>query len=134
MAASYPLADFLERFPDDDACRDWLWRTRLSPDGEHAHCRRCGRERVFKRYVTRQGRRSWTCNGCGLHVQPTAGTIFEGSSTSLHLWFYAVYLITSTRCGISARLLQRELGVTYKTARRMLNLIREELTGREGLP
>jgi transposase len=132
-ASSYPLADFLVQFPDDDACMRWLWRTRLSPDGKHAYCRRCGRERVFKRYATRQRRRSWTCSGCGLHVQPTAGTIFEGSSTSLHLWFYAFYLMTSTRCAVSAKHLERELGVTYKTARRMLNLIRDQLMGREGL-
>jgi hypothetical protein len=44
------------------------------------------------------------------------GTIFEGSSTSLQVWFYAMYLITSTRCGVSAKQLERELGVTYKTA------------------
>ncbi len=55
------------------------------------------------------------------------GTIFERSSTSLHLWFYAMYLITSTRCGISAKHLERELGVTYKTAWRMFNKIRNHL-------
>ena len=55
------------------------------------------------------------------------GTIFEKSSTSLHLWFYAMYLMTSTRCGISAKQLERELGVTYKTAWRMFNRIRNEL-------
>ena len=55
----------------------------------------------------------------GYHLHPTAGTIFHKSSTSLHLWFYAMYLMTSTRCGISAKQLERELGVTYKTAWRM---------------
>jgi transposase-like protein len=116
--------EFMQRFPDDDACLQWLWRTRLSPDGEHAHCPKCKQERVFKRYATKQRRQSWTCNGCGLHVAPTAGTIFEGSATSLHLWFYAMYLMASTRCGISAKQLERELGVTYKTAWRMFNKIR----------
>ena len=75
--------------------------------------------RAFRRYPTAQRRRSWTCTACGLHLQPTAGTIFEGSSTPLPLWFYAVYLMASTRCTISAKELQRELGVTYKTAWRM---------------
>jgi transposase-like protein len=126
---SYPLADFLVEFPDDDACRSWLWRTRHAPDGRHAYCRSCRRERAFKRYATRQRRRSWTCSGCGLHIQPTAGTIFEGSSTSLHLWFYAFYLMTSTRGALSAKQLERELGVTYKTARRMRGLIGDELVG-----
>ena len=55
------------------------------------------------------------------------GTIFQKSTTSLHLWFYAMYLIASTRCGISAKQLERELGVTYKTAHRMMKKIRTEL-------
>ena len=55
------------------------------------------------------------------------GTIFEDSATSLKLWFYAVYLMTSTRCGVSAKHLERELGVTYKTAWRMANKIRSML-------
>ena len=62
------------------------------------------------------------------------GTIFHKSSTSLHLWFYAMYLMTSTRCGISAKQLEREIGVTYKTAWRMMNLIRNELMFDEGTP
>jgi transposase-like protein len=62
-------------------------------------------------------------------VHPTAGTIFHRSSTSLRLWFHAMYLMTSTRCGISAKQLERELGVHYKTAWRMFNKIRNELMG-----
>lgn len=68
----------------------------------------------------------------GTHVHPTAGTIFHKSSTSLHLWFYAIYLISSTRCGISAKQLERELGVNYKTAWRMFNLIRNDLMNQDG--
>jgi len=70
---------------------------------------------------------SWTCTGCGHHVHPTAGTIFHKSSTALHLWFYAMYIMASTRCGISAKQLERELGVTYKTAWRIFSLIRNQL-------
>ena len=61
---------------------------------------------------------------CGHHLHPTAGTIYHKSSTSLHLWFYAMYLMTSTRCGISAKQVERELGVNYKTAPRMMRQIR----------
>jgi transposase len=130
--SDYSVTEFLAEFPDDAACLDHLWRTRYAPDGEHAHCPRCDCRRVFKRYATKQQRQSWTCTGCGHHVHPTAGTIFHRSSTSLRLWFHAMYLMTSTRCGISAKQLERELGVHYKTAWRMFNKIRNELMNDEG--
>jgi transposase-like protein len=57
-----------------------------------------------------------------------AGTIFEKSTTSLRLWYYAMYLMASTRCGISAKQIQRETGVTYKTAWRMFRQIRSLLS------
>jgi transposase len=124
--------EFMREFPDDAACLEHLWRSRYSHDGEHAECPKCERERVFKRYATKQGRQSWTCTGCGHHVHPTAGTIFAKSSTSLHLWFYAMYLMASTRCGISAKQLERELGVSYRTAWRMFNKIRNQLMADDG--
>jgi transposase-like protein len=127
--SDYSVTEFLAEFPDDAACLEHLWRTRYAPDGEHAHCPRCDCERVFRRYATKQQRQSWTCTGCGHHLHPTAGTIFHRSSTSLRLWFHAMYLMTSTRCGISAKQLERELGVHYKTAWRMFNKIRNELMG-----
>ena len=78
---------------------------------------KCERERKFHRIKTRA---AYTCDTCGLQIYPMAGTIFEKSTTSLQLWFYALYLVASTRCGISAKQLERELGVTYKTAYRMM--------------
>jgi transposase-like protein len=64
---------------------------------------------------------------CGHHVHPTAGTVFHKSSTSLKTWFHAIYLMASTRCGISAKQIERETGVTYKTAWRMFKQIRSML-------
>src|SRR5258708_37472117 len=119
--------EFQREFPDDAACLEWLWRTRFSADGERAVCPKCDTSRRFKRYETTTRRQSWTCTACGHHVHPTAGTIFHKSSTSLHLWFYAIYLVSSSRCGIAAKQLERELGINYKTALRMLHLIRQEL-------
>jgi transposase-like protein len=119
--------EFMGAFPGDDACLDYLWRTRFSPDGEHALCPHCEVERTFRHYEGKQQRQAWTCVACGHYLYPTAGTIFHKSSTSLHLWFYAMYLMSSTRCGISAKQLERELGVTYKTAWRMFTLIRNEV-------
>lgn len=125
--SQYSLMEFMRQYPDDAACLEVLWRRRYSPDGEHAYCPECQRDRTFKRYETSQQRQSWSCVACGHHLHPTAGTIYEKSSTSLHLWFYAMYLMVSTRCGISAKQLERELGVTYKTAWRMAKLIRQVL-------
>jgi transposase len=125
--SQYSYTEFMQEFPDDAACLEHLWRSRYSSDGTHAECPKCECERVFKRYATKQGRQSWTCTGCGHHVHPTAGTIFHKSSTSLHLWFRAMYIEASTRCGVSAKHLERELGVNYRTAWRMLNRIRNVL-------
>jgi transposase len=127
--------EFQREYPDDATCLEWLWRTKHSPDGEHARCPKCEQERRFKRYEKiSQRRQSWTCTGCGHHVHPTAGTIFHKSSTSLHLWFYAIFLMSSTKCGIAAKQLEREIGVNYKTALRMLHLIRQELMAQDETP
>ena len=45
------LLEFTRRFPDDETCLQHVWRERFSPDGEHAQCQGCDRERVFKRYA-----------------------------------------------------------------------------------
>jgi transposase len=130
--SDFSLMEFMREFPDDQFCLEHLWRARYSDDGEHADCPKCGRLQVpFRRYATAQGRQSWTCTQCGHHVHPTAGTIFQGSSTSLQLWYYAMYLVTSTRCGISAKQLERQVGVSYKTAWRMLNKIRNQLMAQD---
>src|SRR5438309_7470666 len=114
--SGFSLMEFMREYPDDAACLEHLWRARYSPDGKTAYCPKCERERRFKKYECATRRQSWTCTGCGHHIHPTAGTIFEKSSTSLQLWFYAMYLMSSTRCGISAKQLERELGVKYRTA------------------
>jgi transposase len=126
----YTLNDFNRDFPDDAACLDWL-RAYLYPDG--IFCKVCQRVTKHHRVASRP---SYSCDFCGHHVHPTADTIFHKSTTPLRLWFYAIYLMASTRCGISAKQLQRELGVTYKTAWRMFKQIRslldEDVTGLTG--
>jgi len=122
--SDYSLIEFIREYPDDAACLDALWREKHAPDGHHAACPKCQRERKFHRIKTRA---CYACDSCGWQIYPTKGTIFQKSTTSLQLWFYAMYLIASTRCGISAKQLERELGVTYKTAWRMFNKIRNDL-------
>ena len=122
--------DFEDQFPDDAACLDYLWRRLYSADGEHAECpsAKCqGRTRKFHRVKNRA--KSYSCDSCGHHLHPTAGTIFHKSTTPLKDWFLAIFLLSATRCGISAKQIEREIGVTYKTAWRMHNRIRQLLEG-----
>ena len=128
--SQYSLVEFMREYPDDASCLETLWRMRYAPDGEHAECPKCETVRSFKRYATKQQRQSWTCTVCGHHLHPTAGTIYHKSSTSLHLWFYAFYLMASTRCGISAKQLERELGVNYRTAARIARIVRVDLSAK----
>jgi transposase len=118
----YTLKDMQREFPDDETCLDWLFNYRW-PQG--ITCKNCGVINAKHHYIA--SRKSYSCQECGHHVHPTAGTIFHKSSTPLTLWFYAIYLMAQTRTGISAKQLERELGVTYKTAWRMFTLIRSRL-------
>src|SRR5438067_1276303 len=124
----FTLCDLEQQFPDDAACLEWL-RTYLYPDG--IRCPIC--ERVTKHHRV-MSRKSYSCDRCGHHVHPTAGTIYHKSTTPLRLWFYAVFLMASTRCGIAAKQIQRETGVTYKTAWRMFKQIRSMLSDGDGDP
>jgi transposase len=123
--ATTTLLDFERRFPDDAACLDVLVGM-LYPDG--IYCPKC--EKVTKHHRVRS-RTCFECQFCGHQEYPMKGTIFEGSSTSLRYWFYAMYLMASTRCGISAKQLEREIGVSYPTAWRMFNRIRSLLSQEE---
>ncbi len=117
----YTIKQFEKDFPNDDACLEWL-KNHLHPDG--IKCEKCSKVTPHHKIAKR---RCYSCDYCGTHTYPTANTIFHKSSTSLRLWFYAVYLMSSTRCGISAKHLERELRVTYKTAWRMFHQIRKLL-------
>ena len=109
---------FMELFPDNDTCLEYL-KAKFFADG--TECPKCGKASKFHRI---KGRSAYSCQYCGHHVYPTAGTIMHKSTVSLQLWFWAIYLMSSTRCGISAKQLEREIGVTYKTAHRMFKQIR----------
>lgn len=119
----YSVKDFNNEFPNDDACLRYLAEERW-PDGM-AHCPKCNQERKHHRVGNRT---AFACDHCGHHLYPLKGTIFEKSSTPLKTWFYAMYLMGSTRCGISAKQIQRETGVTYKCAWRIFKQIRSLLS------
>lgn len=117
----YSIKDLQTDFPDEETCLEWLIEYRF-PEGIFCNSIEC--QEVTKHYRVKS-RKSFSCSQCGHHVHPTAGTIFEKSSTPLTLWFYAIFLMANTRSGISAKQLERELGVTYKTAWRMFHQIRK---------
>src|SRR5271166_385154 len=118
----YTLDQFRDEFPSDDACLETIKEQRYP--GGVTFCDGCHQERKLYRVA---GRTAYACER-GHQFYPLAGTIFEKSTTPLHIWFYAMYQMGSTRCGISAKQIQRETGVTYKTAWRIFRQIRSLLS------
>lgn len=110
----FSVRQFFARFPNDDACLEHVMSVRY---GLRHTCRKCGvADASFHRLANRK---AYACAHCGDHVYPCAGTIFQDSKTPLTVWFYAIYLFVATRHGVSGKELQRQLGVTYKTAYRI---------------
>lgn len=114
-------AQFFAKFPNDEVCLQHLFDVRF---GQGFACPSCERPSKWFRI---KAERAYSCQWCGHHLHPTVGTPFEKTRTPLQLWFYAIHLFTTTRHGVSAKELQRQLGVTYKTAWRMAGLIREHM-------
>lgn len=124
MAAKYTFKQFQSQYPDDDACLNAIMQRRY---GDAEVCPHCG---VVGKLTRIEGRRAYACKE-GCHIYPCAGTVFEHSSTPLTLWFHAMYLMTATRNGVSAKELQRQLGVTYKCAWRIGHQLRELMAARD---
>ena len=121
VSPDFSVRDFFKRFSDDDACLAHIMEQRY---GFKCFCPSCGVETTFHKIV---GRKAYSGADCGHHIYPCAGTIFQDSRTPLQSWYYAIYLFIATRHGVSAKELQRTLGVTYKTAWRMGHQIRDLL-------
>lgn len=113
------LRQFQDRFPTEEACLDHLFQVRYGTD---FNCPKCERPAKYSRI---KARRAYQCNWCAHQLYPTAGTPFDRTRTSLRDWFYVMFLFCSTRNGVAAKRVQRELGVTYKTAWRMCHEIRK---------
>lgn len=117
MVENFTLSQFNSLYPTDDICLEKIKRIKY-PKG--IVCISC--KKITKHYKVKN-RPSYTCKICRSQLYPLAGTIFEKSSTPLRLWFYALYLMITTRGDVSAKGIQRELGVTYKTAWRIRSTI-----------
>jgi transposase len=126
--AQKPLttAQFFKLFPDDETCLQHLFEVRF---GQGFLCPKCERTSKWFRI---KAERAYSCQFCGHHLHPTVGTPFAKTRTPLQLWFYAIHLFTTTRHGVSGKELQRQLGVTYKTAWRMADEIRKHMAQVDG--
>jgi len=118
---AFSVREFFQRFPSEEACLDHIMQVRHG--GTRFDCGRCGV--VGATHHRLVNRRAYSCAHCGNHVYPTAGTILQDTRTPLVSWFYAMYLFCTTRHGVSGKELQRQLGVTYKTAYRIGQQIRD---------
>ena len=112
-------------FKDDDAARGHLEAIRW-PDGPVCpHCGAMGRIKLLNGKSHRPGLHK--CYDCSGAFTVTVGTVFERSKIPLHKWFQAVFLLCSSKKGISSYQLHRMLSVTYKTAWFMTHRIREAM-------
>ena len=108
----FPFSYFRQRFPDEEKCLEHVLALQC---GELVPCPKCNDEKHFSRVANR---RCLEC-ACGYQAYPTSDTIFEKSTTPLTEWFYAIYLVTATKRRITVRELEKQLGVSHKTACRM---------------
>lgn len=113
------IRQFQQRFPTEESCLDYLFQVRYGQDFD---CPKCGRPAKYSRI---KARRSYQCQWCAHQLYPTAGTPFDRTRTSLRDWFYVMFLFTTTRNGVAAKKVERDIGVTYKTAWRMCHEIRK---------
>ena len=105
-------------FPDQESARLYL-ESRLWPNG--AKCPICASS---ERIGTRKGG-YYRCNACSEDFTVRTGTIFERSHVPLHKWLYAMYLLVTSRKGISSLQLSKEIGITQKSAWFVLHRLRE---------
>ena len=115
---TFTINNFNKFYPDDSACLQQVYNNRYS---NLKSCPQCNKQPKFHKI---KSRKCYKCQYCGYELHPLAGTIFHKSSTPLKNWFYAIYLFSNSKNGVSAMELQRQLGVTYKTAWRMAKQIR----------
>lgn len=115
------LLQFQSEFATESACQQYLAACRW-PDG--FMCPRCGHRHAYN--LKKQ--RLWQCAACRHQVSLTSGTVLHNTRTPLTVWFWAAYLMTTDKRGLSAVLLQRQLGLSrYETAWMMLHKLRRAM-------
>jgi len=120
----YSIKDLHKDFPTDEACLKLLFNT--------LHSEKCSCGGTYSPLFHTidgqlEGRKQYQCSKCRYQIAPTSNTIFHKSDTPLTLWFHAIWAFSNAKSGISAKEMERQLGVTYKCAWRILSLIRKAL-------
>lgn len=113
---------FLKLFPNDKACADYFFKKRYQNGLKCPHCGET--KRVARRS---DSIKKCACYNCNNSFSMFKDTIFEKSSTSLQIWFFAIHFILNAKKGFSALQLMREIGVSYKTAWRIWTKVREAM-------
>lgn len=114
---NYTYKQFKHDFSSDDACIDFIFDRRFGKDFK---CPKCSKRNFYRV----KNRKCYACS-CGYQLHPLTGTIFHKSATKLSDWFFAIYLMSTSKNGVSSKELQRHLGTTYKTAWRIGSKIRK---------
>lgn len=115
--------EFYERFPTEARCFRVLRKFKYG--GKPVRCGYCNSRKLWW-YKTERGYRSYVCRRCRNKFSDLSDTPFSRSRTSLRKWFWAISEL-SRRTSISASELAERLQVTYKTAWRMLKVLREAM-------
>jgi transposase-like protein len=119
------IMEFQDRFATETACLDYLAASRW-PEG--FVCPGCGGRRAW----VLERRHLWECSDCSLQTSVTAGTVMHRTRTPLRTWFWAAYLVATHHPGISAKQLQRQLGLSrYETAWLILQKLRRAMVAPE---
>ncbi|MFA5133672.1 MAG: IS1595 family transposase [Patescibacteria group bacterium] len=123
----YTIKNFREDFGTEEKCLNYIFYAKFS---KKYVCPSCKKQAGFYKV---SGRKCYACAACGQQIHPLAGTIFHKSPTPLTLWFYAIYLFSASKNGVSAKELERHLGCTYKTAWRVGKQIRALMEQKGGM-
>jgi ribosomal protein L37AE/L43A/transposase-like protein len=103
------IIEFFEKFGSNEQCRKDLWEKRLDYGFECPKCKGRSGYELEAKYL-------WQCKSCGHQVSLIAGTAFDNTKIGLQKWYLAAFFILTSKSGISAKELQHQIRVTYKTA------------------
>jgi transposase len=118
----FTITQFRAAYPDEATCLHKIFQLRYN----NLVCPKC---EGIKEFTPVKDRRSYQCPCCGHQIYPTKETIFEKTTTPLTYWFYAISLQTTTRNGVAAKELERQLNICHKTALRMSHQIKILMAG-----